>query len=872
MDLGIIVKLIDEATAPLKGLEGALDSMGQHARTAGDNSQALHNSLKAIDIVLAGIIIEKAIELGNAFIDLASASENADARLMAWAGSAGDATKVLQTLNDTVGAAGVKLETMSNSYVRLRSAGLDSNDAVKTIQSLVNGMAAVGGGDLDQRLNNATEAFARFTSKGVSSTRELNSILSDTGLTVAELAGGSQKVTAFMDSLKDKTLGAQVLIDAFNRAAKEKFGDFASLLNNTVSGALSKFKNDMSLAFAANAEVPGGINNQLTAFIQNLDKAVTDLINTHASEWANEFVTALHDAAPFLAQLGTGIVNLGQALLAVGMLGFQLLSILPQGATEYGIIGYFLLGKAGLLVGAAVGVVDQVMRTALIDAQELAGVSDSRRAALEAERNKSSLDDMLQDIAKFRAQINPQDSGNWLTKLFGTKEQLDAIAAGFKKIGEESLKAVKTPLPENTALDAINAKLRTEIGETLQQVSGQVRQAEMKNAGDELGAAMQGAVDKTLAWNKQLDILKDKVDHSKLSHQTIATADQLILGLQERINRELQNARQYELDIYNYKEMQLGIETAIDTLKSQEESRQLRLATAQLRDPGVAFGQGLSGIQVQEEVTQKQAQLAQQVLQYQDKIAALEKLQRSDAGNATLYARQITDVKRLQAATEDYAKTLSATTLLQQKMLNQLATTLESDVSNGISGLIKGTMTLGDVARSVFGDMIDLAVKWLIQLAEIQIFGEAANAAAVATATPTALALAALWSPAAMAASIATLGTADATGAAAYEAAMSMSLIPHADGGVPGLSGFSNSVVTGPTVFGLMGEAGTEAVMPLKRINGKLGVSTDGMGGDSHFHFHSVDPESNVKFFMSNMHIIQGGLAQRNRLNRGKTQ
>lgn len=68
-------------------------------------------------------------------------------------------------------------------------------------------------------------------------------------------------------------------------------------------------------------------------------------------------------------------------------------------------------------------------------------------------------------------------------------------------------------------------------------------------------------------------------------------------------------------------------------------------------------------------------------------------------------------------------------------------------------------------------------------------------------------------------------------------------LTPNADGGVynsPGLSAYSGSVVSSPTVFpfakgaGLMGEAGPEAILPLKRgANGKLGVEAGTGGGQS---------------------------------------
>ena len=53
----------------------------------------------------------------------------------------------------------------------------------------------------------------------------------------------------------------------------------------------------------------------------------------------------------------------------------------------------------------------------------------------------------------------------------------------------------------------------------------------------------------------------------------------------------------------------------------------------------------------------------------------------------------------------------------------------------------------------------------------------------------------------------------------------------------PGISAYSSSVVSQPTLFpfangiGLMGEAGAEAILPLKRINGRLGVQADVGGG-----------------------------------------
>ncbi|TZF26060.1 phage tail tape measure protein, partial [Salmonella enterica subsp. enterica serovar Typhimurium] len=77
------------------------------------------------------------------------------------------------------------------------------------------------------------------------------------------------------------------------------------------------------------------------------------------------------------------------------------------------------------------------------------------------------------------------------------------------------------------------------------------------------------------------------------------------------------------------------------------------------------------------------------------------------------------------------------------------------------------------------------------------------------------------------------------TPSGAYSSA-ALSVIPNADGGVyrsAGLSQYSGSIVNRPTFFafakgaGVMGEAGPEAILPLRRgADGKLGVVAAGSG------------------------------------------
>lgn len=96
---------------------------------------------------------------------------------------------------------------------------------------------------------------------------------------------------------------------------------------------------------------------------------------------------------------------------------------------------------------------------------------------------------------------------------------------------------------------------------------------------------------------------------------------------------------------------------------------------------------------------------------------------------------------------------------------------------------------------------------------------------------------------------------------------------PSADGNVfsgPGISAYSNTIVSKPTLFpfangiGLMGEAGEEAILPLKRgSGGKLGVQAEGVGGGDLIINYSpviqaIDTRSGLQFLASHAQTITG--------------
>ncbi|WP_318393208.1 tape measure protein [Enterobacter sp.] len=97
---------------------------------------------------------------------------------------------------------------------------------------------------------------------------------------------------------------------------------------------------------------------------------------------------------------------------------------------------------------------------------------------------------------------------------------------------------------------------------------------------------------------------------------------------------------------------------------------------------------------------------------------------------------------------------------------------LQSGASNAITGLLNGTQSLQEsfanigstILNSVVSSLVQMGIEWV----KSQLMGQAAAAASLASTTAQATAAASAWAPAAISASIATMGSANAVGQTAY--------------------------------------------------------------------------------------------------------
>lgn len=874
IDIGLMITAANNATGALKGVQNELKGVGETAKST-------ENRLKAIQVVIAGIVVEKLTEFGRKLIEVSDTVQNAEVRMSRWTGGLKQAESIIEGLNDKLGQSGIDIDTLGNAFIRLRSVGVSIKDATETVYNLVSGLESVGGDNVESALNNAATAFQRFIGKGYISTRDLNAIVQQTGITVKELADAAGvSITQFYVLLRNRVEGSKVLLDAFNKAAQEKFGGFVQLLGSTIGGALNKFKTDFELSLGAIGSHTS-LNAQIVAVVRNLDTAMKDFIGHISSDDINHFFKVLSDMVPVAESLGRLILLVGKAVLTVAEAASSLLNILPPESLEFGIIGYALFGKKGaLLIGllgtAATKVGELGAQVKVVAGQynnlktTSDGVMSSRYQTVLDALNKKNPNSPIGNAFSAAAYWAGAQFGNletWLTpgidkvtdkikaatglgahgkpvvqKVFGDPEQIKAIQKEFEQLTAKMAKNTGiTPTPGNPNLDNAIRSALTQYNVAISEVKAKDAVLNANTAGDTLLAKINGLKATTTQWTAQLEEARKVIQNMAIPIDQREAKLKAIDDLEKKINKDTQAAIELATKLNELKNKQLVIQQQIAQVNANEELRSLKFQNAQANNPLDAMLGGTSGGQFANQIQAQHAKLEATLLGYQEKVTEIDQKILSNAGNPELVA-QLQKTKAIYGdlinQSQEALKSMNAAAQLSIKLFQDIGNTLSNDLSDGLAGVISGTETWADVGRKVFQDMTQLAVKYLEQLIEIQLFQN-------------------------------TMGGGLGGGGGILGA-----LLGFANGGVfqGNVKPFANGdIVTGPTLFGLAGEAGTEAIMPLTRIGGKLGVRAEnGSMGGNHYTINvsAIDTQSGLEFVSKHIEAIDQGLSHGRLLNR----
>lgn len=299
----------------------------------------------------------------------------------------------------------------------------------------------------------------------------------------------------------------------------------------------------------------------------------------------------------------------------------------------------------------------------------------------------------------------------------------------------------------------------------------------------------------------------------------LAVKDQLSAQLQENVSLEKAN-QQRQLAV----KLQEQTRDAVKQTFSLQLEQSNKLAEMSLSQP--AYEQMLEEQKIREDFTQRRVQLEQEVT---DKNSALYTQQ-----TAFLASEQQKQLDIVRSSADERAKAEGSYSLGFRKgvsdwvatsknayaQMRDLAVSSFDAMADGVATFATtGKFNFSSFATSVIADLIKIQTRMAASSLLSSLFGIGMSAAGAAAG-----------------------GAASGSGGATGDMGMGtgwQNYVPNAKGGVyasPSLSAFSGQIVDRPTTFafakgaGLMGEAGPEAIMPLKRgADGSLGIRMVGV-------------------------------------------
>jgi len=389
--------------------------------------------------------------------------------------------------------------------------------------------------------------------------------------------------------------------------------------------------------------------------------------------------------------------------------------------------------------------------------------------ALEQSRDLMSQKDQMATTEMIQQSHLAEARAIAAAQLRHDQESARQAAAALAKSREEAAQAVKQKLDEVEAAISIRAGQEGVV-------RGQYAEREYQERYDALAAAYEagglaeGEYTQKLAaaWKERVQGVHEyqaEIQKTRALQEEIARGD---------LQAKIKNVQGDQFSTQSEKDSQLTtLYSQLEALNAQR-IEELQLIHAQTTD-----------VAAQLEAEKQITELKHQQADIGDKMYEAQKSQNPAVAFGTMFAN-------LRDQAEINFSTLATT------FQNVFNTAVQS-ISHGITGLIEGTMTWGQALRSiansilneVISAIVQMGVRWLLTQAIMAIGGKAIAASAAAASAPIAAMQSAIWTPPAVLATIATLGSAAiaAPGFIGAANAMTMLTSSFATGGYTGDGG-----------------------------------------------------------------------------------
>ena len=921
VDVGLTLSMKNRLSGPLRRLTGDLKKTEKQGKKTA-------RGIKSIDIVMGLMATTTLVALARGFIKMGSQMEQLRVRIGVFERDMGKVEGVMGELNKQFGKTPFSLEVIGSSFVRLKAAGLDPLDG--SLKALIDSVAAFGGGA--QELQRAGIAIQQMAGKGVISMEELRQQLGESIPFAMRIMAKEMKISVakLISEVERGRVSAAEGFEALFSGSTKMFGGLSEALVFTMAGAMervvktiqgaadtifNKFDIGTKIAVILN-EVADGIEE----FTAGLDKEKVEAFFDSVVDFGESLFdigkalgSIIGAFAKFIGSITSLIGADATAILAVGIVGFMVfgpvgglialagasLAVIVENFDEIKAaasrldrdLGLFFspdkfkqvvedrkkelgLGGTGTEVNIDLAnVVDEVETLAIKAAKAKAKVAAIMREVgfLAGSAGLGPVGEkQVSKLARAIESVNAKLKGAGALPFLQQIARLNALAkesAVIFKLDAASIDKLREAMKkakEEGADIAVLEGLQTAID----QAEASIRDANgfVAELADRTNALLKAGLDKTTTKvNTALDKIGAKMSTIRQGlvadfgrNEAIAKVEEQYVGLVaslkkqlvvaeavlvedgkraatvERINGQLREAISLrDAQLARVKKLK-DLEVQIFELQGKATNAQMRRNlqdtlrdTRKFSDPSSAFFDSTRTDQARELREQLDGQvesLRVQAAQIQQNIITQGDVNGVLATQAGLVDQNI-------AALENMRSKVTEVALLQIELWTEVGSIIRNSLGDAIKNLVKGTGTLKEAMVAMFDRITDAAADYIAKL----IIAKALQAG---------------------------LGAGFGGGGLlgfSKGAALAGGIKPFANG----------DIVRGPTLFGLAGEAGTEAIMPLSRgPGGKLGVEASGTGGGGmNLTIQAIDNQSGAQFLLKHLADIQGGFQQQKALN-----
>ncbi|MGS8696833.1 tape measure protein [Salmonella enterica subsp. enterica serovar Infantis] len=531
-----------------------------------------------------------------------------------------------------------------------------------------------------------------------------------------ELAATIGKLSQNLPTLSDAVADAQKEFNDATAAVQRQEREIANWGTNTTRGRQA-------------AEALGGAQDKLAIATLDLERAQNRLSQTQNA------------------------INIGRATLNGTMR--QGIDLLRRDGEEAGITAG-MMGKLGDMINFAAKAKEKFNSSSLMverpkDVQDYldklqdqvtlqSELNDRKRAQLKAEQDIRKLGGTEADVRLARERAAAEYDAQQAQQK-GKKETKDATSEATKYANQQ----------ETIAQKLANLKRQSELaaGSTSELSREQAILAAQQSLG-------KGATQEQIALAGKY---RGKIWDTANALKAQAAAEKLLPEARENAS--------YKQDVQDLK-------TALDAKKiSQQQYNQTSEVLEQQHQANLAKIRSQQVVSPMQSAVAEADPVQQLANQHAQQLALIQQFEQQGviAHDNALALKNAADTEyeqaRIAAQWEIFRNQSQANELLASSLEG-----LQSGATNAITGLISGTQSLQEafanigttILNSVVGSLVQMGIEWV----KSQLMGQAAAAASLASTMAQATAAASAWAPAAMSASIATMGSAAAVGQTAY--------------------------------------------------------------------------------------------------------